>query len=371
MRAENERLRQENNRLNYDMIVLYQFVNNLGCCRSTEAVCREFINTVQQSIDPDVSGLFLLSPDGTLQLTAHHGLSGLATTAFELGRGVVGWVAANGREILISDAEKDPRFPELNGPGYAPYFHTAICLPLLFQNKVLGVTIVGRASGSFTQDELRLLFIIANEGSLYLQNLRLYEEVARLAIEDGPTGLYNHRYFYEQLEILLSAAQKTGEAISLLMIDIDFFKPFNDRYGHQTGDAILREVARLIRQNVEERHLVARYGGEEFAVIMPGTDSERAYEIAEQIRTRIKEYPFQTQDGEYAHVTVSIGLATWPVDLAGKTNSVNDLVAAADDQLVVFAKNGGRDRVCRLDYRPSGGADDGLIRSPFDGGTQR
>ncbi len=99
--------------------------------------------------------------------------------------------------------------------------------------------------------------------------------------------------------------------------------------------------------NVEAGHLTARYGGEEFAVIMPRTDSETAFTYAERIRQRIKEYHFPTLDGREARVTVSIGLATYPDHLGGTANRVVDLIAAADDQLVVYAKNGGRDRVCR------------------------
>ena len=350
VRAESDRLRQENNHLNYDMIVLYQFVNNLATCRSSEAVCQEFVGTVQQSIDPDVVGLFLLNPeDGTLQLAAHNGLTELAVTntGFRVGHGLVGWVAANGREMLVDDAEVDPRFPELRGPGFAPKFRAAIGLPLLTQNRVLGVTVVGRSAGGFSQDELRLLFIIANEGALYLQNQRLYEEVARLAIVDGPTGLYNHRYFYEQLDLLLIEAKESSSPLSLLMIDIDNFKPFNDQFGHLTGDAILREVAQLIFTNVGAGHLAARYGGEEFVVIMPRTDSEAAFGYAERIRQHIKEHRFSTLDGREASVTVSIGLATYPDHLECTANTLTDLIAVADDQLVVYAKNGGRDRVCR------------------------
>jgi len=347
--AEIDRLHQENNRLNFDMIVLYQFVDNLATCRSTEAVCQEFIATVQQSIDPEVSGLFLLgADDNTLCLAAHHGLAGLddAQVRLELGQGLVGWVAANGREALVDDAEEDPRFPELRGPGFVPHFHAAIGLPLLFQHRALGVAIAGRSEGGFTQDELRLLFIIANEGALYLQNLRLYEEVARLAIVDGSTGLYNHRHFFDQLDLQLARAREYGHPLSLLMIDVDKFKPFNDLFGHLTGDAILREVARLIQESVGSSHLVARYGGEEFAALMQGMGTAAAFEIAERIRQSVEEHEFTTLDGRRAHVTVSIGLATYPDHLEGTGNVVTDLIAAADDQLVAYAKSGGRNRVC-------------------------
>lgn len=347
--AERERLRKENNRLNYDMIVLYQFVNNLAHCRSTGTVCQEFVTTVQQSIDPEVSGLFLLGPaQDNLWLAAHHGLDELEGRAHpvQAGKGLIGWVIANGREVLVEDVDLDPRFPELRQPPYAPRFRAAIGLPLLFQNRTLGVIIVGRSRGGFTQDELRLLFIIANEAALYVQNLRLYEEVATLAIRDGSTGLYNHRHFFVEIDRLLTECKNRSVRLTLLMIDIDNFKLFNDRYGHLTGDLILREVARLIQENVKPDHLVARYGGEEFAVLMPGVEAAQALEIAERIRRRVQEHPFATPDERQARVTISIGLATYPDHLLGTANAVTDLIAAADEQLVAHAKKNGRNRVC-------------------------
>ncbi|NLG84174.1 MAG: GAF domain-containing protein [Firmicutes bacterium] len=195
---ENERLRRENNRLNYELVVLYQFINALGSCRSSEAVCREFIATVQQSINPEVSGLFLLE-GGKMRLAAHHGLEHLLSFEFEGEKGLLGWVATNRREILVNETAADGRFPEIGRPPFAPFFRAAVGLPVLCQDKLLGVAVMGRSNGVFIEDEVRLLFIIANEAGLYLQNLRLYEEVARLAVRDGVTGLFNHRYFFTEL----------------------------------------------------------------------------------------------------------------------------------------------------------------------------
>ncbi|MGQ9778912.1 MAG: GGDEF domain-containing protein [Bacillota bacterium] len=352
--AENERLRRENNRLNYDLIVLYQFVNALGNCRSTEDVCREFIATVQQSIDPEVSGLFLFD-GGKPRLAAHHGLENLLAYEFGGEGGLLGWVVTNRREILVKEATEDPRFPELARPPFAPYFRAAVGLSVLFQDKLLGVAVMGRSDGDFIEDEVRLLFIIANETGLYLQNLRLYEEVAKLAVRDGVTGLFNYRYFFAELERRLEEAKNTGAPLSLLMIDIDRFKPFNDRFGHLMGDAVLGEVARLIEAKCDQAagQVAARYGGEEFAVILPRTDAEGAFRRADEIRRAIREHRFYTPTGQTVHVTVSIGLATYPEHFRTPEVSPRDLIALADEQLLVYAKHGGRDRVCRPGTRVS------------------
>lgn len=345
--AEGERLRRENNRLNYDMIVLYQFATNLANCRSTDAVYREFIATVQQSIEADVSGLLLRNADGSFRLVAHRGLAALedAGRRAPLDRGLLAWVVEHGCEVTVHEAG-DPRFPELGGPPFTDLFRAAMALPLLVKQQTLGVVLLGRSSGGFSQDELRLLFIITNEAALYLQNLSLYEEVAVLAVTDGPTGLYNHRYFFEEIDRQLKQAKGQGKPLSLLMIDIDNFKPLNDQYGHLTGDAVLRAVADLLRVEVGSSGLVARYGGEEFAVLMPGSDAAAAYGVAERIREQVRRHEFTTLDGRTAGITVSIGLATYPEHLPDPATTVTDLIAASDEQLVAFAKRGGKNRVC-------------------------
>ncbi|MGE5599385.1 MAG: GGDEF domain-containing protein, partial [Bacteroidota bacterium] len=341
-------LRRENNRLNYDMIVLYQFATNLANCRSTDAVCQEFITTVQQSIEAEVGGLFLQNPDGSFRLAAHRGLEALEDPVrlAPFDRGFLAWVVEKGCEVVVDETGRDPRFPELREWPFADLFRAAIALPLLVKQQALGVVVVGRSAGGFTQDELRLLFIITNEAALYLQNLRLYEEVASLAVTDGPTGLYNHRYFFEEIDRQLRLAKERGSPLTLLMIDIDNFKPLNDRYGHLTGDAILRAVALILQAKVGPRGQVARYGGEEFAVLLPGAGPEEARQVAEEIRENVRRHQFTTLDGRTASVTVSIGLATYPDHLPDAATTVIDLIAASDEQLVVYAKRGGKNRVC-------------------------
>lgn len=347
--AETERLRQENNRHTYDLIVLYQFINDLAGCRSTSAVYQEFIETVQHSIEPEASCFFLFDPkDGGYHLAAQRGFSdsSVAGLRFAPGEGLIGWVAAGGSEILLEDAAADGRFPELLRAPFHPRFHTAACVPLLFQYKAMGAIAVGRTGEPFSQDDLRLLFIIANEAALYLRVLGLYEEVAELAITDGSTGLYNHRHFFEQIDLQLTEARAHGFRLSLLMLDIDDFKLFNDQHGHLAGDAVLYGVARVLEENTDPDHLAARYGGEEFAVLMPDTDIETACRVAETIRKKIAERRFVLPDRSLANVTVSIGVATYPDHVKDTANPVTDLIAAADEQLVNRAKSGRKNRVC-------------------------
>ncbi len=158
----------------------------------------------------------------------------------------------------------------------------------------------------------------------------------RLAITDGLTGLFNHRFFQDALGSEVKRASRTGQPVGLLMIDVDFFKRFNDSLGHVAGDVLLRELGRLIRDQVRSTDTVARYGGEEFAVVLPDTRKAGALEVAEKIRTAVARAPF---DGGRA-VTISIGVAAFPDDGDGA-----QAVLVAADRALYQAKGGGRNRV--------------------------
>jgi len=177
-----------------------------------------------------------------------------------------------------------------------------------------------------------------------IHNSLLYAEVKELAITDGPTGLYNHRYFYERLIQEVARATRYDLPVSLLMIDIDDFKAFNDRAGHRGGDALLRSLGELLLCETRQRvDLVARYGGDEFAIIMPSTGEEqpaqRARAVAERIRRRVELDDLGTGH-EPPVVTISAGVAGVPQH----ADSADGLVDQADSALYL-AKQRGKNRV--------------------------
>ncbi|MDT8903109.1 diguanylate cyclase [Anaeroselena agilis] len=168
---------------------------------------------------------------------------------------------------------------------------------------------------------------------------RSYSDLAWQANFDGMTGLINHRHFQELLTSLLTVPQ--NQPLSALMIDIDHFKRYNDAFGHQRGDTLLRELAALFMANVRNDDIAARYGGEEFIIILPATDTEAALDIAERMRRAVAAHPFYGREKmTNGRVSVSIGVATYPVDAAGK----NALISAADKALYT-AKRAGRNQV--------------------------
>ena len=170
--------------------------------------------------------------------------------------------------------------------------------------------------------------------------LAIYERTERSALTDGLTGLYNHRHFHERLTLESERSQRSGLPLSLLMLDVDHFKQFNDTFGHPAGDEVLRQLARVLGDTRRANDVVARYGGEEFAVILVDTAKFTAAKVAERIRERINAHDFSEAAPRAGSLTVSIGVATFPDDGA----DAEALVRAADTALYV-AKRAGRDRI--------------------------
>lgn len=162
-----------------------------------------------------------------------------------------------------------------------------------------------------------------------------------IATHDGLTGLYNHKFFYTLLEDEIARATRYKKHISLLLIDIDFFKKVNDTYGHRSGDMILSSLSKRLMDRVRETDTVCRYGGEEMTIILAETDIETAKVIAEDICSLIDREPFEIEDGEQINVTVSIGVSTYSEEL----KEASTLVSGADKALYE-AKENGRNRVC-------------------------
>lgn len=186
--------------------------------------------------------------------------------------------------------------------------------------------------------------ILAHQFALAFQRVKLYEEVEQFAITDSLTGVHTRRYFMDRLEeeIERSLAHKTS--LSILMIDADHFKKFNDVHGHLVGDQVLRSISTMIQENTREIDYVGRYGGEEFCVILPDTDSEGGVFVAERIRKTIEESTIRAYDTNLK-ITVSIGIASLPRD--GKASG--ELVDHADKALY-HSKNRGRN--CTTTFNP-------------------
>jgi len=191
----------------------------------------------------------------------------------------------------------------------------------------------------FDVEERMTAASLAGQAVVALENARLHRIVERQALVDGLTGLANRRQADKVLVSELARAQRLGGPVGLILADVDDFKTVNDRFGHPTGDMVLRDLAASLRETVREIDIAARWGGEEFAVILPGTDLEGAAQVAERLRVALSEREILSTDGVPLHVTASFGAAA-----SNSTTTVVQLIEAADEALY-RAKRAGKDRV--------------------------
>jgi diguanylate cyclase (GGDEF)-like protein/PAS domain S-box-containing protein len=225
-----------------------------------------------------------------------------------------------------------------------------LCVPLTSPGETLGVLYVGGIPGSpmlpataadFEQAGLmRRSMAVAERVSLALANLRLRELLRNQSIRDPLTSLYNRRYLEESLTRELHRAIRTGRHLSVVMLDLDHFKHFNDTFGHQVGDVLLKEVAGIIKGRVRAGDLACRYGGEEFSLILAEIGVEGAYKCVENIRQAIKHLSLHHRGQTLGTVTISAGIASYPTH----ADNSEGLIRAADEALY-RAKKAGRDRV--------------------------
>ena len=222
-------------------------------------------------------------------------------------------------------------------------------LPLVYKDDVIGLIDVGesRTMRRWTEDDKRVLQAIADQAAIAIVNARAYTRLAEQAITDGLTGLFNHRHFNEHLRQEVTTARRYGQELSLMMVDVDDFRTFNDRFGHPQGDRVLAELADILRNCTRnEVDILARYGGDELMVILPqaranGPEPTAARNVAERIATAVREHRFASvEDQRDVAMTVSIGVAG--IGLGGYTHE--ELLSSADKALYL-AKHQGKDQV--------------------------
>jgi len=219
-----------------------------------------------------------------------------------------------------------------------------ILIPLKAKDKVNGIIVADNfiTNDPITKDHIRMLTMLANQAGLAIENSRLYELTVERAHSDYLTSLWNHGYFQYLLHNEVEKAKANRSPLSLLVIDIDDFKIYNDTLGHQEGDKILKNLAALLRNQSRKMDLVCRYGGEEFTIILPHTDKKEAFMIAERLRLDIQKYPFLNEDVfPNKQMTVSLGLATFPEN--GQLPA--ELISSSDKSLYQ-AKNKGKNKTC-------------------------
>jgi diguanylate cyclase (GGDEF)-like protein/PAS domain S-box-containing protein len=253
------------------------------------------------------------------------------------------WALRTGHPHLV--IARDTTAPCTHAAGVTS---TYLCIPILAQGEALGILHFQATEEVPVLDdaELSLKTTFAGQVGLSVANIRLREALRTQSIKDPLTGLYNRRYLTEMLEREIRRAVRAEQSLGILMLDLDHFKKFNDTYGHDAGDTVLREAASFLTKSIRVEDTVCRFGGEEFVVILPTADLNAAHARAEKIRSKIRELSVLHQGQSLGMITVSVGVSTLPQH----GTSPKELLEAADAALY-RAKREGRDRVVNAEAR--------------------
>jgi diguanylate cyclase (GGDEF)-like protein len=260
----------------------------------------------------------------------------------KLGEPIAGVVAGEGNPLLVKNIEYDAKFQRANRPMY--FGRSFIIVPLKLGGRVKGVINVSDKTlkkslnkGSklnyeevFNEIDLRILCAISREVSVALENVRLFEELNSLAVTDPLTHIYNYRQFSKSLDYEIKRCRRSECSLSIIMIDLDDLKVYNDTFGHLEGDALLKNLGKIFKDQLREVDIVCRYAGDEFAIILPDTDLEGARQAAQKIKNAVSQFKFKKE------VTLSYGIAKY-----GDKLSQYDLVQNADKALY-SAKQAGK-----------------------------
>jgi diguanylate cyclase (GGDEF)-like protein len=248
----------------------------------------------------------------------------------KLGQCLCGMAAEQGELIVSGDSRKDGRHTICHQEEILPHGH--IVLPLKAREKVVGVLCLYTTTETAVNDhEKKMLLSISELIGIAMDNARLFETTKVLALHDALTGLANRRQMDVYFEHGLARAKRYGTPLTIMLLDIDHFKKYNDTFGHSAGDTLLVNMAALMMSELRVTDLIVRYGGEEFLYMLSNTDLTNAHHLAERLRLTIQ---------DTLGVTVSIGIATYTTELTTR----DDLIRRADE-LLYQAKNSGRNRV--------------------------
>ncbi|HLY21723.1 MAG TPA: diguanylate cyclase [bacterium] len=336
LQTRNAELLRDSQRRAHQLTLLNRAFMRVATSLAADEVFGGLVDELHSSLGYPRVSLRLLEAD-SLHLAADRGYAG-APERIPASRGIVGRVARTGQPALVLDVRRDPDYI----PSH-PMVTQLAAAPITSRGAVAGVIMIESVEPVLTSADLELLTTLAGYAALAIENARNYEEARTLATTDVLTGLPNRRMLWATFERELARAIRYGAPLSVIMVEVDRFKLYNDTHGHLRGDDALRQVARvLLQEHRVHIDVVARYGGDEFVVLLPQTTKAEAAEMAERIRRGIgvaadAGLPPRGADGAGVLVTVSLGVASFPED--GRT--IEAVLRAADRSMYEVKAAGG------------------------------
>lgn len=298
---------------------------------SVSVIVQELIDGALRIVPSKV--VFFKVKGNEVEILHHKGLPDLRNNVFSLKDTVLNMVVKNKEPLNFSDVR---HYRSQIMPFELKNIRSVFVLPLLYEENLLGILVIlSEDINAISPYQIELLKVLGNQASISIANAQFHEEIERLAITDGLTGLFNHRHFQERLSQEFHRVRRFPKPLSLLIIDLDHFKEINDSYGHPVGDSVLIEVSNIIKKTIRNIDVPARYGGEEFAVILIGTEARGALKMAERLRKNVMKKVFSAE-GKGFQITVSIGITTYHDNIKSK----DELIEKADKALYNAKKKG-------------------------------
>lgn len=343
-KEEIDRLRDEKNKLQEKVVELY-ILYNVSKALSFPLQLNELfelsMHLIATSLRAEKYAILLLNESrNQLFIQASSGLNEetVRNLNFKEGEGIIWDVIKNNKPLLINDTSGYDA-----GVFYKNYekdIGSFLCVPL----RVVGGNVIGalvthsKEKNAFGGNEIELYTKVAEHIATAIENALVFQKTVELSYKDPLTQLYNRRYFFERLEKEVQRASRYGRVLSLLMIDVDHFKAYNDRMGHLKGDVVLKKIAQIMTHKLRSHDIIARFGGEEFVALLPETNKSSATQVAEKLRAEIEAFHFEGEEFQPKNnLTVTIGVSSFPQDAMDSFQLIN----LADKTMYEGKKMGG------------------------------
>jgi len=329
---ENLRLKQRNTGLEKEL-AFFEDLSRAITSEKDRDVLLFLLDKIKERTGTETCTIYLVDEDtGELVMERTSGsLRSSLKTPFKTGDSLAGWVQREGKPVLIMNLYKDPSFSQKLDREIRHKVRTLISAPIKSRDRMLGVLelINKQEDMEFGPEDLANVLRFIDHVALVIERGILYEKMQELVITDDLTKLFNTRYMTRTIESEVSRSNRYKSSVSLIFMDIDFFKNVNDNFGHLVGSKILVEMAQLLIRHLRDVDIVARYGGDEFVIILPQTPPARAVKTAERIRQVVENYTFLKKEGLNLKLTASFGVASYPEHARSK----EDLIRLADEAM--------------------------------------
>jgi len=326
----------------YRRMVL-SFAQRMSSVLDLGELAEAMLRPLTKAVGASQASLLLPSDGDYLSQFAERLVEGDSITSIKLNKDspIVDWLCREDKVLSQELIYLSPEFNEVSEVERKSLDVLGIELlcPIKSRGNLIGILALSKkqSGGSYSTDDMDLLVTVASEAGVVMENAQLYSRAKERAHTDELTGLFNHRYFHERLDEEISRCSRFGDIFSLLFLDMDLFKAYNDIYGHLAGDDMLKQMGQYIKTSIRSIDMAFRYGGDEFTVILPQASLDDACKVADRIRKRIE----VEMDSKGSPLTCSLGIASWPTDGVMR----EEIIQAADVSLY-YAKQMGRNRIC-------------------------